>query len=437
MLVAVAVLENAGHKVRFIDGAALNLTAEFIEEEIKKFKPQLSVLHTTTPTIYNDISYAKLIKDKTGSSIVLVGPHVTAEVKDTFNIANGAVDVIARGEYDYAIRDLAAGKSCSDILGISYLSNDIIVDNPERNLIEVNELPYPAWKHIKPEWYFDAGKRFPFLTLISGRGCFGVCTFCRDTPLMYKRELRLRSAKNVVDEIEYDFKLFPYIKEIMFETDTFTASSYHVVSICEEILKRNLRLCWSCNTRVDMDLSILPIMKRAGCRMLMTGFEAGTQGALDGMRKGITLGQSRRFAQTANKLGFTIHGCFVFGAPGETKESCQGTIEFAKSLPLDTVQFAGICAYPGTEIYHWAKENGYLVPKDWSGWVTKDYEQASILSYPNLSPEVMNKYINKGLREFYFRPKQMWRILSKSSWNDFNRFYYGFKSFLKTCFKSE
>jgi radical SAM superfamily enzyme YgiQ (UPF0313 family) len=431
MLIAAAVLEESGHKVKFVDGAALNLGKKDIEAEIDLLKPDLAVLHTTTPTIYSDISYAEFIKDKAGCITALIGPHVSVEVKNTFDLAEQNVDAVVRGEYDYTLRDLACGKLFRDIPGISYIENGIIKDNPDRPLLNVNELPYPAWHQIDPRWYYDAGKRFPFLTLISGRGCFGLCTFCRDTPLMYKRNLRLRRAELVVDEIEHDYKLFPYIKEIMFETDTFVASPEHVRGICEEILRRNLNICWSCNSRVDMDLSLLPIMKKAGCRMLMTGFEFGTQGALDAVKKGITLEQSRQFASAAHRLGFIIHGCFMFGAPGETEESCRKTIEFAKSLPLDTVQFSGICTYPGTEIYRWVSDNGYLVPKDWSEWVGEDFEQKTLINYPRLTKQQIDNFIDTGLREFYLRPKQIFSmVFNINSFSDLKRKIYGLSQFI-------
>jgi len=431
MLIATAVLEQAGHKLKFVDGAALNLKRKDIEEVVQEFHPDLAVLHTTTPSIYNDISYAELIKNKIGCITALIGPHVTAEAENSFKIGNGAVNVIVRGEYDYTLRDLANGIPSKDILGISYMDSGSLIHNPERPLLNVNEIPFPAWHHIKPEWYHDAGKRYPFLTLISGRGCIGRCTFCRDIPLMYKRRLRLREPKLVIDEIEYDFKLFPHIREIMFETDTFAASSSHVRGICEEILKRNLRICWSCNARVDMDLSLLPLMKKAGCRMLMTGFEFGTQEALDAVKKGITLEQSKKFAEVAHKLGFIIHGCFMFGAPGETRESARKTIDFAKSLPMDTVQFSGICTYPGTELYYWAKEKGYLIPKDWTEWVSEDYEQVTLLNYPRLSKKDIDEFIDKGLREFYLRPSQILKMaLNIRDIGDLKRKAFGLKSFL-------
>lgn len=431
MLIAAAVLEKAGNIVKFVDGAALNLKREDIVEILRKFKPEMTVCHTTTPSIYNDISYARLAKDICDSKTVLIGPHVSALVEDTFKIADGSVDIIARGEYDYILRDIAEGKGLNEIKGISYIRSGFIVTNMDNAPLDVNGLPFPAWHHIKPEWYRDAGKRFPFLTLISGRGCFGRCTFCRDTPIMYGRKLRFRHAELVVDEIEYDYKLFPYLQEVMFETDTFTASPKHVLGVCEEILKRNLKIVWSCNVRVDIDLDLLPIMKKAGCRMLMAGFEFGTQEALDAVKKGITLEQSKRFAEKAHLLGFTIHGCFMIGAPGETRESVQRTIEFAKSLPCDTIQISGICVYPGTELYKWTKEKNYLLPKDWKEWVSPTGEQVTLLNYPQLTKEEIDQFIDRGIKEFYLRPKQILKIaVNIKSAADIKRKFYGLKSFI-------
>ncbi|MEK6693198.1 MAG: radical SAM protein [Nitrospirota bacterium] len=431
MLIATAVLEENGHDIKFIDGAALNLKKEDIRNEIASFKPEIFVIHTTTPSIYNDISYARLCKELMDCRTVLIGPHVSVETENTFEIADDSIDIICRGEYDYTLKDLANGSALKEVKGISYINDGRIIHNPQREPLDVNELPFPAWHFIKPEWYRDAGKRSPFLTLISGRGCFGECTFCRDTPVMYGRRLRLRNPELVIDEIEYDYRLFPYLMEIMFETDTFTASRKHVEGICEEILRRDLRITWSCNVRVDMDLSLLPLMKKAGCRMLMVGIEFGTQEALDAVKKGITIEQTRIFADTAHKSGFTIHGCFMAGAPGETEESVRATNNFAKSLPLDTIQISGVCAYPGTEMYNWAKERGYLVPEDWSEWVGKDFEQVTILNYPQLSKKEIDKLIDKGLKEFYMRPQQILRMaLNIKDIGDLKRKLYGFKSFL-------
>jgi radical SAM superfamily enzyme YgiQ (UPF0313 family) len=437
----VAVLEQAGLEVRFLDGAAKNLDREQVASALNKSRAGLVVLHTTTPSIDSDLAYGSLAKEiLPDCKTVAVGPHVTAEPEDTLNRAKRSLDVVVRGEYDYTLRDIAdlcnsnwSGTTLSEILGISYLDGEgKAIHTATRDYLDVNELPFPAWKHIDPRWYRDAGKRSPFITLISGRGCFGRCTFCRDVPLMEGRKLRLRDPELVADEIQYDLALFPDLREVMFETNTFTASSTHVSGVCEAIIRRGLKIPWSCNCRADVDLKLLPLMKRAGCRMLMVGFEFGTQEALDAVKKGTTLEHSVRLAQEAKKLGFTVHGCFMFGAPGETRQTALKTIEFAKSLPMDTVQFSGICAYPGSEIYHEAREKGFLVPGTWREWVDETWEQVTVLSYPELSKEQIDQLIDKGLREFYLRPKQILRMAQEiRTLDDLRRKIYGLRMFLE------
>ena len=444
LLTAVAVLEGAGFRVDFLDGAALNLARQEVLSALKKSRPDLLVVHTTTPSIDSDLSYASLAKGLLANCrTVAVGPHVTAEPEDTLKRANGTLEAVVRGEYDFTLRELAnlgssnwSASRLSGILSISYLDGKEVVHTGPRDFLEVNELPFPSWQHIDPRWYRDAGKRFPFITLISGRGCFGRCTFCRDVPLMEGKKLRMRDPELVVDEIEYDLSLFPYLREVMFETDTFTASPKHVEGVCKEILERNLKITWSCNCRTDVDLKLLPLMKRSGCRMLMVGFEFGTQEALDAVRKGTNLKQSVRLAKEAQRLGFTVHGCFMFGAPGENMGSALKTIEFAKSLPMDTVQFSGICAYPGTELYQQASKDGTLVPNTWREWVDENWEQVTVLDYPELKKEEIDRLIDRGLKEFYLRPKQLFRMaFSARSTDDLKRKLYGFMSFSKCFFK--
>jgi radical SAM superfamily enzyme YgiQ (UPF0313 family) len=167
--------------------------------------------------------------------------------------------------------------------------------------------------------------------------------------------------------------------------------------------------------------------------MLMVGFEFGTQEALDEVRKGTTLEQSALLAKEAQRLGFTVHGCFMFGAPGENMESALKTIEFAKSLPMDTVQFSGICAYPGTEIYQQASKNGTLLPNTWREWVDENWEQVTVLDYPGLSKDEIDQLIDKGLKEFYLRPKQMVKMaLDTRTPDDLRRKLYGLKGLLKS-----
>ncbi|MBI3602585.1 MAG: radical SAM protein [Candidatus Omnitrophica bacterium] len=434
LLTAAQVLIDNGHQVHFVEAAARNFTNEESIETTVSLKPELLVMHVTTPSIYADLEQAKIIKENTKCKVVLVGQHATAEVDNTFEIGKGVVDYILAREYDYTLRDLANGVADDQNLGLCWLKDGAVKKNPPRPDIDVNQLPFPAWSLIWPQWYPDAGKKFPFLTLITGRGCNNACTFCRDPQIMYGYKLRNRRADLVVAEMEYDLKVHPQIREIMFETDTFAAQHQHVIDVCNLIIEKGLqrRISWSCNMRVNTDLNLLPLMRQAGCRMLMTGFEFGTDENLRAVHKGgVRIAMARQYAEVAHRLGFTLHGCFMIGAPGETKESARKTIDFAKSLPLDTIQITGVAAYPGTSLYQWAKKNNYLLAKDWRDWLTECGEQRTLLSYPQFSHEDIDEHIDIGLKEFYLRPRQIWRMLiSIHTTGDLLRKCYGLKAFV-------
>jgi len=439
LLTATQVLIDNGHDIIYVEAAARNFTPEQAYAIIEDFNPDLLVIHATTPSIYEDIKQAKEIKRRTNCKVAFIGQHTSAEPENAFEIAGNTLDYIFRGEYDYTMRDLANGLAHEKNLGLTWRNGSQIIQNPPSMSINVNELPFPAWHLIEPEWYPDGGKKFPFLTLMTGRGCNNGCTFCRDPQLMYGYRLRNRDALSVVDEMEYDLEVHPQIREIMFETDTFAADNEHVKTVCREIIKRgiNKKISWSCNMRVNTDLDLLPLMRESGCRMLMTGFEFGYDEGLKAVNKGgVNIAMARNYAHAANDLGFTIHGCFMIGAPGETKSKAQETIDFAKSLPLDTIQITGVASYPGTSIYKWAKENGYLRANDWREWLNAEKEQRTLLSYPQFTSQDIDEYIDKGLKEFYLRPKQMWKMfISIRSLGDLLRKLHGFKAFVDYFFQ--
>lgn len=433
---AAAVIEAAGHDVFLCDAQAKNLETPALLPKLKAFQPNLIVHLASTPSIDSDIAAAALCKDATGALTVLVGPHVSAEPEDTLRRAKGAIDAVAVGEYDYTLRDLASGTPLADCLGIAWMNNGAYTCNARRPLIEnLDELPFPAWRHIDLNDYHDAGKLFPFLTLVSGRGCYGACTFCQLPQTMNGRGYRAKSVENVIAEIEYDLKLFPDVKEIMFEDDTFVMrrNAERLAGICEGLIQKRFGISWSANARVDLnDLDIMKLIKRSGCRMLCVGFEFGDQRVLNAVKKGTTVDDMFKFAENAHKAGIRLHGCFMFGGPGETMETAKKTIDIARRLKIDTAQFSGLVAYPGTEYFEWAKTNGYVIPKDWRGWVDENFEQCATVRCPELSVEQINGLIDEGLRTFYLRPGQMLRMVrSIRSTADVKAKLHGFLSFLR------
>ena len=413
LLIAAAVLEQEGHTVKFCDGST---KSQKLKKILMDWRPNFVVINTNTPTIYNDVEWAHISKDLCKCRTVLVGPHVSAEPESTRKMHPWAIDFIITGEYEEALKHIVNKhyKKPQTYRGQS---------------IDINDLPVPAWHLIDLKDYWDGGKLHPFVTILGSRGCIGKCTFCRDTQVM-NRCLRMRDPVKIVAEMDIVKETYPFIKEFMFEDDTFTSLTYHAQQVCELLLKRKYK--WSCNVRVDMDLTLLPLMKKAGCRMLMVGYEFGTQDSLNSVGKGTTIEQAQAFTKAAKKLGFIIHGCFMIGAPGEDRISAMQTIHFAKALKIDTAQFSGIAVYPGTHLYNWAKANDYLVAKDWTEWVNEDKEQATVLSYPQLTKDEIDELVDYALKSFYLRFRQMWRMVwSIRSWADLKRKLFGLTQFMR------
>lgn len=422
---ATAVLEEAGEEVELYDFPAMNWDKINLRKLIKEKQPQFVVLDSTTPSIYSDIECAQICKEENAAKIIMVGTHVSALPEQTLMEAKGAIDVIAIGEYDYTVRDIIQNwDRLKDVSGICYLDNGSPKLTPSRPLIaNLDDLPFPAWHHLDIMKYFDAGRLYPHIDIIAGRGCPYQCTFCLWPQLMYGYKYRLRSAKNVVDEIKYCLKLFPQLRkgEFFFEDDTFTVSKERALSICEEIQSRGLKIIWSANARPDIyDLELFKSMKASGCRELLVGFESGDQEVLDQMKKGLKVEDSIEFMRVAKEAGLEVHGCFVFGMPGETKESMDKTLNFALKLDLTTIQFAGAVPYPGTEYYQFCQSQGLLKAKSWTDWLESG-EQASVIDYSGLNSKEINDYVDKGLKSFYFRPGYIWKFLINTK--DFNDLY--------------
>jgi radical SAM superfamily enzyme YgiQ (UPF0313 family) len=435
---AVAVLEQAGNDCVFLDASAKDMPMEEVEERIRAFGPDMVVLFATTPSILNDLAHAKMAKEATGgATTIMIGSHVTAEPEDTLRRGRGYLDAVTRREYDFTLREVADRGVFEGVQGLSYRLGDEIVHNPDRPPIEdLDALPFPAWRHIDLRDYHDAGKLFPFITLIGGRGCPAKCTFCQLPQVMYGHRYRTMSPARVLDEIEYDLELFPDLKEVMFEDDTLTLSTHldRLKEICNGILERgiNKRISWSCNARPDLtDRETLRLMKESGARMFCCGFEFGNDEMLKRIKKGIGVEKMREFARNASAEGIRVHGCFMIGGPGETRETAMQTIRLAQELEIDTCQFTGVAAYPGTEYYDWAKRNNYLVANDWSEWVDGNLEQRGVVDIPGLSMREIEELVDLGLRSFYLRPKQMKTIVGNiRSWSDVRTKLHGLRSFV-------
>ncbi len=445
---AAGVLEKEGFEVKLLDAAAKKLNLEQVSEIAASFGPEMIVVDTSTPSIKNDVMVASKLKNVTKAFSVMVGTHVSALPEETLQMDDN-IDAVATHEYDYTLAELAKciahKKELKNVKGIVYRdNNEKIVHNEPRPMAEnLDNLPFVTSvyrKHLDINDYFYSSASHPMVMIITGRGCPFRCFWCNWPQVFHGHAYRLRSAENVVEEFEYIVNNLPSVKEVGIEDDTLTADIERVRKICMLLIEKgiNKKIKWYANVRVTLDIETMKIMKDAGCRLLIPGYESGVQDILDNARKGITLEQSRQFSRNAKEAGLLVHGCFIIGIKGETKETAMKTIEFAKELDPDDAQFFPLIVYPGTEAYEWAQKNKYLTTNDFSKWNTKEGWHNSLVTTPELSKEDVLKLCNIARNEFYLRPKFILKTLRLmlTSWGEVKRVFKATPIFIKSVLKS-
>ena len=372
---------------------------------------ELAVLHTSTPSFQNDVKVAEAMKKVNPDLIIgLVGAHVAVNPEPSV-LASDAIDFVARNEFDYTIAEIAAGKPLAETDGISYKVDGKAVHNPERALIaNMDDLPSVVdvyQRDLVIEDYFIGYLQHPYVSFYTGRGCKSRCTFCLWPQTIGGHNYRKRSPEVIAEEVARIQREMPQVKEIFFDDDTFTDDLPRAEATAKLLGK--LGVTWSCNAKANVPYETLKVMRDNGLRLLLVGFESGSQRILLNIKKGMHVDFARRFMKDCHKLGITVHGTFIVGLPGETHETIQETIAFAKEINPHTIQVSLAAAYPGTFLYKQAQENGWL-RKEGDGLVAGNGLQVSSLEYPNLSHEEIFNALSTFYKRFYFRPSKIGEI---------------------------
>ncbi|MFA4907172.1 MAG: radical SAM protein [archaeon] len=413
---AAAAMEKAGHKVKLLDCPA---ESKGLEETLKiaaEFRPEMVVVETSTPSIIADAKAAVEVRKATGAFTVMAGTHASAMPEGTLEMAPG-IEAVARREFDYIVRDLAneleSGKdSWKSVKGITFRDKDgKIRSNPDMPFIEnLDEIPFVAdvyKRNLNIRNYFYPSVLFPEVTIITGRGCPNYCTYCVIPQTLNGHRYRTRSVQNLADEFEWIKKNMPEVRDVMIEDDTFTADKKRVREFAEEIKRRGLNITYTINARADVDYETLKALKASGCRLMCVGFESADQQILNNIKKGTVVERIKTFREDAKKAGVLIHGCFMLGNKGETKETIEKTVKWALELDPDTAQFFPIMVYPGTEDYDWFRKNGLLLTEDYGKWLDKEGNHRTLISRPGLSAEELVEKCDEARARFYLRPKYM------------------------------
>jgi hopanoid biosynthesis associated radical SAM protein HpnJ len=392
------------------------------------------VVFTSTVGFESDVRMARALKEaKPDLKIAFVGPHVQVKPAESLR-ASADIDFVVRGEFDHAVVEFAQGKPLPDILGASYIHEGKLVHNPPRPVLhtaELDALPFATnvyKRDLTIENYNVPFLLHPFVSFYSARGCPALCTFCLWPQTLSGHAWRVRSVESVAEEFCNVPKLFPQAKEVFFDDDTFNIRKDRVIELSKRLKPAGLR--WSCTSRVHGDYEALKAMADGGARLLIVGFESGDAQILKNIKKGQTIEMGRAFVKNCKKVGILVHGDFIIGLPGETKETIERTIEFAKELDCETIQVSMAHAFPGTELYDFAQQNGFLASEaatDAGG------HQLPHLEYPGLSRGEMMAAVNRFYDEYYFRPRVAWRIMREALWDSHERkrLYHEAVSFLK------
>jgi len=420
-----AVLKEKNFNVRIIDPIVMGYRDEDIFGLIEEERPKVIGITSITLTYHMAKTLAGKIRGKYPNILLIIGGHhVTIMPERVLEDTDFNIGVLGEGEetiveilmlfksVKYEINEIISRKKLEKIDGIAFKEKDnIFITKPRKLIVDLDALPYPARELLPMEKYIplpNQYKKQPVVHMTAIRGCPYSCSFCSNNKI-FGRKIRYRSPDKVVEEIKFVIKKYA-AKEISFWDDMMTVDKKWMNEFCDILIKENVGINWTCYSRVDsIDEPMIQKMKIAGCWNIFFGFESGVQELLDNIHKGITIEQIKIANDLCKKIGIDVRASFMFALPGETPALARKTIEFAKKLNPDYVQFCITTPYPGTKLYADAHKYGRLI---------KDYTKFSIWEpvfipwgYDN-SDEI--KAIEKtAMREFYLRPAYILSRLKK------------------------
>ena len=398
---------------KLVDAIPHKIALNDIVDKARNF--DLAVLHTSTPSFRSDVRVVEALKAANPAlKAGFVGAKVAVEPQASL-AASPAIDFVTGNEFDFTVKEIAEGHDWAKIAGLSYrdAAGTLHHNSPRAILQNMDELPFvtPVYKRdLTVANYFIGYLKHPYISLYTGRGCKSRCTFCLWPQTVGGHRYRTRSVGNVVEEIRWAKAAFPQVKEFFFDDDTFTDDRPRTEAIARELGK--LGVTWSCNAKANVPRDTLKVMRDNGLRLLLVGYESGNQQILHNIKKGMRVDVARRFTKDCHELGIVIHGTFILGLPGETRETIEETIRFATQINPHTIQVSLAAPYPGTELYRQALERGWL-DQEHAELVDANGVQMAPLHYPHLTHSEIFHSVEDFYRRFYFRAPKIAAIVAE------------------------
>jgi anaerobic magnesium-protoporphyrin IX monomethyl ester cyclase len=469
------------YTVEIVDAIALRMSWEDFERIVRDRRPRYYLTQVTAPTLTNDM-YGVFVAKALGTLTMAFGTHVTPMARETLR-AFPALDFVLRGEPEMTLRELIdtletarrrwritdeghlvdpAGNAppaghrllwrmwseadpswrpawtsgepdrggahengapaahpaqLAAVKGLGWRRAGEITVNADRPFFRtLDDLPVPLHHLLPLDRYRMPMIKGPYSFIVTSRGCPAGCKYCIKH-VSYQYSVRLRSPQKLVEEMQLLHSLG--VQHIHMYADLFTVNRDQVVDLCRLMLEQNVKLSWTCNSRVDyVDRDMLELMGRAGCMLISWGIESGNELILKRAHKGCKTEQAHQALRWAREAGIKNWGYFIIGLPGETVETIQETIAMSKALPLDIALFHVAAPYPGTPFFFEVVENGWFRPG--TNWEEVDMDQGTVLDYATLKAEDLLYWQKRAFREWALRPGPVWTFLkTMNSWAGF------------------
>ncbi|MBL94796.1 MAG: radical SAM protein [Magnetovibrio sp.] len=397
-----AVAIERGHKVEILDLSWRPYNPAMVFERLKKTKPDIVGLTGTTPLMNQVRDISVIVKDVSKDILLIAGgAHPSALPEET--LRESLIDIICVGEADYSFSDLCDGAHPSAVNGIYYRDGENVLSTDLRLPINnLDDLPLPAWELYNPEDYRKISRllcKAPPLTMAEfSRGCVFTCDFCA-SKITLAKGYRKKSPKRCAEEVT-KMKTLGF-NEFMLADDIFTSNQNWAVEVCEEILKKDLKMAWSCTNGIRVesaDDNLFNAMHKAGCYRVSFGFESGNDKVLEMFGKGgrANIEQGKSAVIKARKAGLDTSGFFLLGLSPDTEDTMKDTINYARALPLDMIKFGITIAFPGTKMFNDYVRNHLIRSYNWDDYFI--YTDEPLFAHKNLTYKTIKKYTELAYR---------------------------------------
>jgi len=410
---------DTAHQIKAIDCQAEDFSEIDFSDYVRDFKPEVIVFDVPTITFSFCMEMIKPLKEELGFILILVGLHGSGIPIETMK-ENPFIDYIIKNDYalqlfKFAQLDFKADQADKVPL-LFYRKNQEIAQSQEKlEIVPMDYLPYPDRDDLPVENYHDLevmGK--PTIHMVTSRGCPFTCSYCNVRVFFDKGFYWKRSVKSVIDEMEFVQKKYG-AKQIYFDDDIMTHDPKWMEEFSDEIIKRKIKLPWTFMGDINVKEELIKKMVKAGACGMKFGVESINPETLKNITKTwITKEKVTNFVKMAQRHGLWVHGDFIVGIPGDTKESIKEMTKFAINLDLNTAQIYSAQPLPGTPFYDQCKKNGWLVAKKWDDYDGNYISPVSYQEFPKEEIEEMLRYFKREwematVKKFIFRP---WRLLS-------------------------